>query len=146
MVVELKAELRELKTRDEILFAKTCIKLYGMPLDRFMNKGRFFGLIRDGKICAVAYLHEPYIYKTMFRYFMIPEKNSYFLRRIATCCPGEHLITLLQLLFEKLRSEGKECIVTFGLPDHSNYIYKETGFTEIGRTRRGNPIFIKKLQ
>ncbi|MEM4889909.1 MAG: hypothetical protein QXJ64_10785 [Thermosphaera sp.] len=139
------AELRELKSREEILFAQYCIKLYGMPIHQFLSKGRYFALCRDGKICAVVYLHDPHIYRSLFRNLMIPERNSYFLRRIASCCPGDHLIELLNLLFKKLKDEGKEVIVTFGLPGHSNKIYRESGFTEIGKTKRGNPIFLKKL-
>ncbi|MEM1661289.1 MAG: hypothetical protein QXF34_00010 [Desulfurococcaceae archaeon] len=138
-------ELRELKTNEEILFARACIKLYGMPTHQFLSKGRFFGLCRDGKICAVAYLHDPHIYKSLFRNLKIPEENSYFLRRISECCPGDHLVDLLNLLIDKLRNEGIKCIVTFGMPDHNNEIYRETGFIEIGRTKRGSPIFIKKL-
>ncbi|MEM2863356.1 MAG: hypothetical protein QXW20_07600 [Ignisphaera sp.] len=50
--------------------------------------------------------------------------NSYIVRRVATCCPGDHAVELLKLLAEKLRDEGKEYLVALGPPNHSNVLYK----------------------
>jgi len=143
----LSSELRELSGL-EVEYAKLCIQLYGMSVERFSGEGsRFFGLVRDGKICAVAWIHKPHIFRPVFTKFKIDMKNTYMLRRVATCCPGDHAVELLLMLSEKLRSEGKEAILTLGLPDHSNATYKKAGFEEIGETpRTKHPVFIKKLR
>ncbi|MEM4592785.1 MAG: hypothetical protein QW196_05240 [Sulfolobales archaeon] len=143
---EMVSELRELSGL-EVEYAKLCIQLYGMKVERFSGEGsRWFALVRDGKICAVAWIHRPHIFRPLFVRLGIDQSNTYFLRRIATCCPGDHAVELLELLAEKLRAEGKEAIVTLGLPDHSNALYRKAGFTEIARTPRTNhPVFIRKL-
>ena len=69
------------------------------------------------------------------------------MRRVATCCPGDHAVELLQLLIKKLREEGKEYLVALGLPNHSNALYRLAGFEELGRTpRTGHPVFVKALR
>ena len=131
-----------------IEFAKLCIQLYGMPVERFAGEGsRWFGLVRDGKICAVAWIHKPHIFRPLFMRFSIDMSNSYIVRRVATCCPGDHAVELLQLLIKKLREEGKEYLVALGLPNHSNALYRLAGFEELGRTpRTGHPVFVKALR
>ncbi|MEL9929593.1 MAG: hypothetical protein QXF50_01680 [Sulfolobales archaeon] len=143
----MESSLRELEGL-EIEYAKLCIQLYGMKVERFSGEGsRWFALIRDGKICAVAWIHKPFIFKPIFQKYKIDMGNTYLVRRIATCCPGDHSVDLLNLLSERLREEGKEGIVALGLPDHSNAIYKLAGFEEIGRTpRTGHPIFLRRLR
>lgn len=138
-IIELEGEWIEL--------GKLCINLYGMRVDRFSGEGsRWFGLITDGKVCAVAWIHKPHIFTPIFRYFMIDERNSYFIRRVATCCPGDHAVALLQELIKRMREEGKECLVTLGLSNHSNSLYRQAGFEEVGRTPHTNhPVFIKRL-
>jgi len=96
-------------------------------------------LVRDGKICAVAWIHKPHIFRPLFMRFSIDMSNSYIVRRVATCCPGDHAAELLKLLAEKLREEGKEYIVALGLPDHSNALYRLAGFEELGRTPETTP-------
>ncbi|MEM4455422.1 MAG: hypothetical protein QXT28_11960 [Thermofilaceae archaeon] len=141
-------ELKELKSKEEIRFAQACIQLYGMPVPRFTGGGsRYFGLVKDGRICAVAWIHKPHVFTPVFRRFQIDEGNSYFVRRVATCCPGDHLADLLRLLAQRLREEGKENVVVLGLPRHSNLPYREAGFVEVGRTpRTGHPVYVLRLR
>lgn len=48
---------------------------------------------------------------------------------------------------DKLREEGKECIWTLGLDDHSNALYRKAGFEEVGKTpRKELPVFMKRLR
>ncbi|MEM4501250.1 MAG: hypothetical protein QW512_03875 [Thermofilaceae archaeon] len=140
-------ELRELQGL-EVEYAKLCIQLYGMQIERFAGEGsRFFALARDGKICAVAWIHKAHIFKPLFMRFNLDTSNSYIVRRVATCCPGDHAVDLLKLLAEKLRSEGKELLVALGLPGHSNALYRMAGFKEIGRSpRTGHPVFVLRLR
>ncbi|MEM4853307.1 MAG: hypothetical protein QXQ60_07055 [Thermofilum sp.] len=140
-------ELVELRGR-EIRFAQLCIQLYGMPVARFSGLGsRYFALKRDGKICAVAWIHKPSIFRPVFMKFGISQDNAYFLRRIASVCPGDHAVELLEKLCERLRQEGKEVLVTLGLQDHSNALYHKAGFEEVGVTpRTGHPVFVKRLR
>jgi len=141
------SELRELSGL-EVEYAKLCIQLYGMAVERFSGEGsRWFGLFKDGKICAVAWIHKPHLFKPVFMKYRLDMSNSYLLRRIATCCPGDHSVELLNLLCEQLAKEGKEALVALGLPGHSNALYKQAGFAEVGRTpRTGHPVFARKLQ
>jgi len=140
--------LVELELKDEIEYAKLCINLYGRPQIRSGGEGsRFFALKVDNKICAVAWIHKPHIFKPIFEKFKLDQSNSYFIRRIATCCPGDYAVKLLELLAEKLKDEGKELLVTLVFEDHSGAVFKKAGFTEIGRTpRSGHGVFVKKLK
>ncbi|MEM2409817.1 MAG: hypothetical protein QXF87_04830 [Thermofilaceae archaeon] len=140
-------ELVELRGR-EAVFAQLCIQLYGMPVARFSGQGsRYFALKKEGKICAVAWIHRPSIFRPVFARFGIGQDNAYFLRRIATVCPGDHAVELLEKLCERLRQEGKEVLVALGLPDHSNALYRQAGFVEVGVTpRTGHPVFVKHLR
>ncbi|MEM4020312.1 MAG: hypothetical protein QXG57_08810 [Thermofilaceae archaeon] len=139
-------ELRELSGL-EVEYAKLCVQLYGMRVERFSGEGsRWFGLVEDGKICAVAWVHRPHIFRPVFERYRIDMSNSYIVRRVATCCPGDHSVELLRKLAERLRGEGKECLVALGLPRHSNALYKMAGFEEVGRTpRTEHPVFIMRL-
>ncbi|MEM4976121.1 MAG: hypothetical protein QXT64_02225 [Desulfurococcaceae archaeon] len=137
----------ELRGR-EILYAQLCIQLYGMLCARFSGQGsRYFALRKEGKICAVAWIHRPSVFKPIFAKFGISQDNAYFLRRIATCCPGDYAVELLEKLCEKLRDEGKEVLVTLGLQGHSNALYKKAGFVEVGVTpRTRHPVFVRYLR
>jgi len=146
--VESGGELVELEGAAEIEYARLCIQLYGMSCARFTAPGsRFFALKRDGKICAVAWIHLPSSFYPIFAKFGITQDNAYFLRRVATCCPGDHAVELLERLCERLKEEGKEVVVALGLPDHSNALYRKAGFREVGVTpRTGHPVFVKFLR
>ncbi|MEM3893362.1 MAG: hypothetical protein QXR12_05385 [Thermofilum sp.] len=141
-------ELVELDRTVEIEYARLCIQLYGMSCARFSAPGsRFFALKKDGKICAVAWIHLPSSFRPIFAKFGITQDNAYFLRRVATCCPGDHAVELLEKLCERLKEEGKEVLVALGLPDHSNALYRKAGFREVGVTpRTGHPVFVKFLR
>ena len=141
-------ELRELRDELEVEYAKLCVQLYGMKAQPGGGAGsRFFGLVVEGKICAVVWLQKPGIFRPIFEKFGLDQSNSYFIRRVASCCPGDHAVKLLELLAERMRAEGKELLVTLGLPDHSNALYRKAGFDEIGRSpRTGHPVFVRKLR
>jgi len=143
--------LVELESRKDVELARQLIARYhrqGIPRGGgAAGRHRFFAWICDGYICAVAWLHD----NTPFRYiaerFKIGSENSYFIRRICKCCPGDFLVDFLNALAERLGAEGKECIWTLGLDDHSNALYKRAGFVELGRTpRTGHPVFAKFLK
>jgi len=110
------------------------------------RRSRWFAWVVDGYICAVAWLHDNTPFRWLAEKFRIGSENSYFIRRICKTCPGDHLIAFLNALAEKLRTEGKECIWTLGLDDHSNALYKKAGFREVGETKSGQPVFALYLQ
>jgi hypothetical protein len=144
-------ELVELEREEDIKFAKMSIDRYhaqGAPRGgAAARRHRFFAWVCDGYICAVAWLHD----NTPFRYiaerFRIGHENSYFIRRICKTCPGDYLVDFLNAIAERLKAEGKECIWTLGLDDHSNALYKRAGFVELGKTpRTRHPVFMRWLR
>jgi len=143
-------EVIELKSKKEIKLARMLIDRYhtqSMPRGGgAARSNRFFAWLVDGYICAVAWLHDNTPFRYIAQTFMIGSENSYFIRRICKTCPGEHLVDFLNALAEKLRAEGKECIWTLGLDDHSNALYKRAGFAELGKTPHARlPVFARKL-
>jgi len=142
-------ELIELNGRD-IDLARLLIAKYhsqGVPLGSgAARRSRWFGWLVDGYICAVAWLHDNTPFRYLAEKFKIGSENSYFIRRICKTCPGDHLVAFLQALADKLRAEGKECVWTLGLDDHSNALYKKSGFEVVGYTKNKQPVFVKRLQ
>ena len=147
----MRCELVELEREEDVEFAKMLIDRYhaqGAPRGgAAARRHRFFAWVCDGYICAVAWLHD----NTPFRYiaekFKIGSENTYFIRRICKTCPGDYLVDFLNAIAERLKNEGKECIWTLGLDDHSNALYKKAGFVEIGKTpRTQHPVFVKWLR
>ena len=108
---------------------------------------RFFVWLVDGYVCAVAWLHDNTPFRYIAQTFRIGSENTYFIRRVCKVCPGDYLVDFLNALAERLRAEGKECLWTLGMDDHSNALYKRAGFAEVGVTpRTKNPVFVKKLR
>jgi len=143
--------LVELRDYRDIKLAKALIQKYhvqGVPYGGgFARSHRFFVLERDGYWCAIAWIHEPTPFRFIFERFKLDQSQSYFLRRIVSVCPGHHAVELLKLLCQKLKNEGKELLVTLGLPNHSNALYKLAGFKEVGKcVRSGHPVFVFYLQ
>lgn len=99
----------------------------------------------DGYWCAGAFLHDPGPFHRLFVKYRLDTKRSYFIRRIAKFCPGDYLVDFLHALAAKLAAEGKELIVTMGLDDHSNALYKRAGFEMVGMARTGKPVFVLRL-
>lgn len=149
--VQARARLVELVEDEDIEFAKALVRRYhaqGLPQGGGAARGhRWFAWVVDGYVCAVAWLHDNTPFRFIAQRFRIKHENSYFIRRICKTAPGEHLVDFLKALAEKLRAEGKECIWTLGLDDHSNALYKLAGFEEVGRTpRTGHPVFVLRLR
>jgi len=144
-------KLVELKDPDDIRLAKRLIARFhpqGMPPGGGLASGsRFFVLERGGKWVAIAWIHKPSTFRYLFAKFRIGLENSYFLRRILTLSTEKGAVKLLKLLGERLKVEGKECIVTMSLPRHSGGLYKKADFKEIGRTLKSNQkVFVLKLR
>jgi len=142
--------LVELVDERDVEFARILLSRYhrqGVPSGTGCARyTRWFAWIVDGYICAVAFLHNNTPFRFIAEKFRIGPENSYFIRRVCKTCPGDHLVDFLSALAEKLRSEGKECIWTLGLDDHSNALYKKAGFELAGYTSRKKiPVFIKRL-
>jgi hypothetical protein len=145
-------ELVELKNDDDIQLLRMLISKYhkqGIPMGGgAARKSRYFVYVSDdGFWVAGAWLHDNTPFRFIAEKFRIGSENSYFIRRICKFSPGEWLVDFLNSLCEKLKSEGKECLWTLGLDDHSNALYKKAGFIEIGKTSKSNiPVFMRKLQ
>ncbi|MCC6050026.1 MAG: hypothetical protein LM580_04935 [Thermofilum sp.] len=144
-------ELVELEKAEDIQLLKALIARYhrqGAPKGgAAAGHHRFFVLVEEGYWVAGAWLHDNTPFRFIAQRFMIGSENSYFIRRICKFAPGDWLIALLKLLADKLKKEGKECIWTLGLDDHSNALYKRAGFVEVGRTpRTGHPVFVLRLR
>jgi len=144
-------ELVELKGEEDIRLLKQLIAKYhrqGAPKGgAAAGHHRYFVLVEEGYWVAGAWLHDNTPFRFIAERYKIGHENSYFIRRICKFALGDWLITLLKLLAEKLRAEGKECIWTLGLDDHSNALYKRAGFVEVGRTpRTGHPVFVLRLR
>ena len=146
-------EVRELKDRSDIRLLNKLINMYHkMGNNPGLSRCRYFvGIVEEDGIeywvCG-AVLQTPEAFAPIFRKHNIDSKRSYFLRRVCRFVPkacGNVLVEFLEKLAEKLRSEGKECIVTLGLDDHSNALYKKAGFIEVGTTTTGKPVFVKRL-
>ena len=142
--------LVELRGRD-VALARLLIEKYhaqGCPRGGGAAGGhRWFAWVVDGYICAVAWLHDSTPFRAVATRFRIPADNSYFIRRVCKCCPGDHLVEFLKAIADRLRAEGKEALWTLGLPDHSNAVYRLAGFAEVGATpRTGHPVFAMKLR
>jgi len=144
-------ELVELEKGEDIQLLKMLIAKYHRKScprgGAAARHHRYFALVEGRFWVAGAWLHD----NTPFRYIAelhrIGHENSYFIRRISNFAPGEWLETLLKLLAEKLRAEGKECIWTLGLDDYTNVLFKRAGFTEVGKTpRTGHPVLVLKLR
>ena len=145
----MQCKLIELKRQEDIRLVKLLIDKYhlqGCPKGSGMAKhSRFFALECEGYWVAVCWIHESAPFKPIAIKHKISLKNTYFIRRICQCAPGQYGVTLLKLLAEKLKAEGKETLWTLGLTNHSNALYKKAGFKQIGTTpRTKHPIF--KLQ
>lgn len=141
------AELVELReNRDRRLFTLLMERYHSMGMRAGLSKGRYFVYVVDGYWVAGAYIQPPDPFIKVFKRFNLDTGRSYFLRRIAKFCPGDYLLDLLNALSNRLRAEGKELLVTMGLPKHSNALYKKAGFVEVGRTRSGRPVFVLRLR
>lgn len=143
--------LVELVDKKDIAFARSLIARYhgqGLPSGGGASRRqRWFAWVVEGYVCAVAWLHDNTPFRFIAEKYRIGSENSYFIRRICKTCPGDHLLEFLNAIIEKLREEGKECVWTLGLPDHSNALYKKAGFEEVGVTpKTKHPIFIMKLR
>ena len=143
--------LVEVEEKEDIELLKILIKKY--HLQKIPRGGgaakrhRYFVWTVDGYWCAGAWLHDSTPFRFVAERFRIPMDRSYFIRRICSFCPGEHLISLLNALSEKLKNEGWETLWTLGLPNHSNALYKKAGFKELGLTPRTNtPVFARWLR
>jgi hypothetical protein len=144
-------ELVELERAEDIRLLKQLIAKYhrqGCPRGgAAAAHHRYFVLVEEGYWVAGAWLHDNTPFRFIAERYKIGHENSYFIRRICKFAPGDWLITLLKLLAEKLRAEGKECIWTLGLDNHSNALYKRAGFVEVGKTpRTGHPVFVLRLR
>lgn len=111
-----------------------------------LAKSRYFVYVVDGYWVAGAMLQPPHPFISIFYRFNLDTKRSYFIRRIAKFCPGDHLVEFLSALAERLRAEGKELLVTLGLDGHTNALYRHAGFQEIGLTANGKPVYVLRLQ
>ena len=138
-VIELKND------KDKRFFNQLMARYHTMGVRPGLAKGRYFVYVVDGYWVAGAYLQPPDAFIPVFHKFRLDTKRSYFIRRIAKFCPGDYLVEFLGELAKKLRDEGKELLVTLGLEDHSNALYKHAGFRQIGYTRSGKPVFVKQL-
>ena len=143
-------ELLELKKKEDIILLRLLIAKYHrqkMPGGGGLGRhSRHFVAIKEGYWVAGAWIHDNLPFRFIAEKFKIGHENSYFIRRICKFAPGDYLIDFLKLLCEKLKNEGKECLWTLGLDDHSNALYKKAGFEEIGKTTRSNvPVFAKRL-
>jgi hypothetical protein len=143
--------LVELEGEEDVEFAKMLIARYhaqGAPRGgAAARRHRFFAWVCDGYICAVAWLHDNTPFRFIAERFRIGSENSYFIRRICKTCPGDYLVDFLNAIAERLKAEGKECIWTLGLDDHSNALYRRAGFVELGKTpRTQHPVFVKWLR
>jgi len=143
--------LVELRSRDDVGFARVLVARYqrqGVPRGGgAARKHRWFAWVVDGYVCAVAWLHDNTPFRFIAEMFRIGSENSYFVRRVCKTCPGDHLVDFLDALAEQLKGEGKECIWTLGLDDHSNALYKKAGFVKVGETPRASlPVFVRWLR
>jgi hypothetical protein len=144
-------ELIELKDRKDIKLVRMLLSKYHTqhtPPGGGGGRGnRFFAWVVDGYICAVAWLHDNTPFRYIAQMYRIGSENTYFIRRVCKTCPGDHLVDFLNALSDKLRNEGKECLWTLGMDDHSNALYKRAAFVEVGVTpRTKNPVFVKRLR
>ena len=97
-------------------------------------------------IVAVAWLHDNTPFRFIAQQYSIPSDRSYFIRRITKTAPGDYLVKFLNDLSEKLKNDGFEVLWTLGMPEHSNSLYKKSGFQLVGYTNRTkHPVFVKKL-
>ena len=140
--------LVELEREEDVELARMLIAKYhaqGLPRGGgAARRHRWFAWLVEGYVVAVAWLHDNTPFRFIAEKFRIGHENSYFIRRICKCAPGDHLVDFLNAMAERLRDEGKECVWTLGLDDHSNALYKRAGFIELGRTpRSGHPVFAK---
>ena len=131
---------------DRRLFTLLMKKYHGQGYRPGLAPGTrlFVGVVEGYWVCG-AYLHLAGQFYPIFMKARVSINNSYFLRRIARFAPGDYLLEFMDLLFDKLRSEGKEAIVTLGLERHSNALYKKAGFKQVG-IANGKPIFVKYLR
>ncbi len=116
-----------------------------------LSKMRFFvGVVEKNGAdywVAGAVLQTPIAFARSLINYKIDITNSYFIRRICSFCPcRDYLVEFIKLLAEKIASEGRELLITFGLEDHTNKLYKLAGFKEIGVTSSGKPIYILDLK
>lgn len=119
-----------------------------------LSKCRYFvGVVEENGVeywVAGAILQDPRAFISVFSKALVDTKRSYFLRRVCRFVPksvtGDVLVEFLNKLSEKLRAEGKECIVTLGLDDHSNKLYELAGFKRVGCTTTNKPIYVKHLR
>ena len=147
--------VKELRSPREIRLLNRLIAMYHKQGNNpGLSKSRYFvGVIEEDGIeywVAGAILQSPEAFMAVFRKHGIDTKRSYFMRRVCRFIPkakcGDILVEFLNKLAERMRSEGKECILTLGLEKHSNALYKLAGYKEIGITTTGKPVYVKYLQ
>jgi len=135
----------------EIKLLKELINKYhaqGCPRGGSMSsRERFYVYEIDGYWCAGAWLHGSEPFRNVAIKYSIPIDRSWFIRRICRFCPIECLVEFLNEIAKQLRDEGWECLWSMGLVDHSNALYKQAGFEEVGRSpRTKHPIFVRWLR
>ena len=150
-VIGLRGRIVVVDDPDDIRFLKTLIARYhaqGCPMGGAMSRReRFYAYDIDGFWCAGMWIHGPEPFRNVAIRLGIPLDTSWFIRRICRFCPIECLVDFLNEVAEHLVAEGWECIWTLGLHGHSNALYKNAGFEEVGRTPRTNhPVFVRWLR
>ena len=147
--------VKELRSPRDIRFLNRLIAMYHRQGNNpGLSKSRYFvGVVEEDGIeywVAGAILQSPEAFMVIFRKYNIDTKRSYFMRRVCRFVPrskcGDILVEFLNKLANMLKNEGKECILTLGLEDHSNALYKLAGYKEIGVTTTGKPVYVKYLQ
>lgn len=147
----MECKLVEYKTHKEIELIRKLIDKYhdqGVPHGSGNGKSsRYFAYECDNYIVAVAMLHDNTPFYFVAMKFNVQSDRALFIRRITKVCPGDYLQDFIHALALKLKKDGFEVLWTLGFSDHSNALYKNTGFQEIGTTRKNDhPVFVLKLK
>ena len=147
-------EVREVTgQRDKRLFYYLMSLVHKQGIRPGLGRARYFvGYVREMGSeywLAGAMLQSPMVFASALSRLNIDLTHSYFIRRIARFVPknpcGDVLVEFVDKLAKRLAGEGKELLITMGLDDHTNKLYVEAGFREVGKTNTGKPVFILEL-
>ena len=127
----------------EELFARLCASIYSQEKSKGgqSNNQRIFALVDSNRICAVVIIQRSNRFFPIFQALGVDPLKSWVIRRMAYCCPGGYLVTLLKGVANILSGEGSSLLLAVTSDYESMSACREAGFTQLTRQYYGNAVF-----
>ena len=136
------------KGRKEELYARLCASIYSQEKGKSgqSNNQRIFALVDSGRICAVVVVQRPTKFYSLIHTLGADPLKSWVICRMAYCCPGGYLVTLLKGVANILSGEGSSLLLTVTSDPENMDACREAGFLQHMKQYHGSAIFYLLLE